>query len=96
MSSIPITLLVFAFSFGGALLGVLPRKVLPRHHLSEGSKDVLKMGMGLLATMSALDPRGGLTLRQDSGTFAEGRPARSPVPGDEHSNLATTDAVVDV
>ena len=30
------------------------RTVLPQHHLSDDSKDVVKMGMGLVATMSAL------------------------------------------
>jgi hypothetical protein len=54
MNSIAICSLVFVFVFGGALLGMLLRKVLPPHHLAEGSKDVVKMGMGLVATMCAL------------------------------------------
>ena len=49
-----ITLIVFACVFGGALLGMFLRVVLPGHHLSEGSKDVIKLGMGLIATMAAL------------------------------------------
>lgn len=54
MSSMVISLIVFAFVFGGALFGIFLRGVLPEHHLSESSKDVVKLGMGLVATMSAL------------------------------------------
>jgi len=54
MSPIVISSIVFAFVFGGALLGMFLRTVLPQHHLSDDSKDVVKMGMGLVATMSAL------------------------------------------
>jgi hypothetical protein len=45
---------VFVFTFGGALTGMLLNRVLPRHHLSTESKDVVKAGMGLVATMTAL------------------------------------------
>jgi Protein of unknown function (DUF4239) len=40
--------------FGGAMLGMFLRAVLPKDHLSDASKDVIKMGMGLVATMAAL------------------------------------------
>ncbi len=33
---------------------MLLRKLLPEHHLKEDSKDVVKLGMALIATMSAL------------------------------------------
>lgn len=36
------------------MLGMFLRAVLPQSHLSADSKDVVKMGMGLVATMSAL------------------------------------------
>ena len=49
-----ISWVVFACVFGGALLGMLLRNVLPEHHLKENSKDVVKLGMALIATMSAL------------------------------------------
>ena len=49
-----IALIVFACVFGGALLGMFLRGVLPEHHLSEDTKDVIKLGMGLIATMAAL------------------------------------------
>jgi hypothetical protein len=40
--------------FGGALLGMLLRAVLPEHHQSADSKDVLKLLLGLIGTMAAL------------------------------------------
>lgn len=54
MSSIAITSIVFVCMFGGALLGMFIRTTLPEHHLNADSKDVLKLGMGLVATMAAL------------------------------------------
>jgi hypothetical protein len=46
--------IVLACVFGGALLGMALRLILPEHHLSAESKDVIKLGMGLTAMMSAL------------------------------------------
>src|SRR5262245_23108931 len=46
--------IVFACVFGAALLGMLLRGVLPAEHLSSESKDVMKLAMGLIATMAAL------------------------------------------
>ena len=54
MISTEIASIVFACVFGGALLGMLLRVYIPEQHLSEGSKDVIKLGMGLIATMTAL------------------------------------------
>ncbi len=54
MSPMTISWIVFACVFGGALLGMILRVTLPAHHLSADSKDVVKLGMGLVATMSAL------------------------------------------
>jgi len=54
MNPIAVSLIVFACVFGGALFGMLLRVALPQHHLSADSKDVVKLGMGLVATMSAL------------------------------------------
>jgi len=54
MSSITISLIVFACIFGGALLGILLHTSLPQHHLAADSKDIVKLGMGLVGTMSAL------------------------------------------
>ena len=54
MSAVVIGWIVFACVFGGALFGLFLRAVLPEHHLSADSKDIVKLGTGLIATMSAL------------------------------------------
>jgi hypothetical protein len=54
VSPTTISFIAFACVFGGAMLGMLLRSVVPEHHLSSESKDVVKLGMGLIATMSAL------------------------------------------
>ena len=54
MGSMVVGGIVFACTFGGALLGMLLRAALPAHHLSSDSKDVVKLGTGLIATLSAL------------------------------------------
>ena len=54
MSTLAISGIVFVCVFGGTLLGMLLRKVLPEQHLSDESKDVVKLGMGLIGTMTAL------------------------------------------
>src|ERR1700720_3878422 len=46
--------IVFACVFAGVLLGITLRRLLPDHHLNQDSKDVVKLGMGLIATMAAL------------------------------------------
>jgi hypothetical protein len=53
MISIEISWIGFACVFGGALLGMFLRVVLPEHHLSTDSKDVIKLWMGLVGTISA-------------------------------------------
>jgi len=54
MSSLTISLIVFGVIFGGALLGMTLRALLPEHHLSPDSRDVVKLGMGQIGTISAL------------------------------------------
>ena len=53
-SSIAIASIVFACVFGSALLGMLVRSAVPEDHLNAESKDVVKLAMGLIATMAAL------------------------------------------
>lgn len=45
---------VFACTLGGALCGIWLRTRLPSEHLSDESKDTIKLGIGLIATMTAL------------------------------------------
>lgn len=54
MGSTAISGIVFVCIFGGALLGAIVRALLPEHHLNEATKDIIKMGTGLIATMAAL------------------------------------------
>ena len=54
MNSIAIRLIVFACVFGGALVGMFLRGVLAEHQLSADSKDTVRMGMGLIGTLTAL------------------------------------------
>jgi hypothetical protein len=54
MSNFAISSIVLLLLFGGALLGMFLRGVVPEHHMSADSKDVVKLGMGLVATMAAL------------------------------------------
>ena len=46
--------IVFACVFGSALIGMTLHRALPEHHLASESKDVVKLGIALIATMSAL------------------------------------------
>jgi len=54
MSPLTVSLMVFACVFGGALLGIFLHSSLPEHHLGADSKDIVKLGMGLVGTMAAL------------------------------------------
>ncbi|QJW98574.1 bestrophin-like domain [Frigoriglobus tundricola] len=54
MNSVTIAGTVFACTFGGALFGMRLRRALPEAHLNGDSRDVVKMGTGLLATLAAL------------------------------------------
>jgi len=47
-------MIVFAFTLGGALIGNWLRATLPAHHLNDESRDTVKLGIGLVATMTAL------------------------------------------
>ena len=67
MSAIAASLIVFACVFGGALAGMLLRAVLPAHHFDEDAKDVIKLGMGLIVTMTALVL--GLLIATAKGTY---------------------------
>lgn len=54
MSSVTMSLIVFACVFGGAVFGIVLRGALPQHHLSAESQGIVRLGMGLVATMAAL------------------------------------------
>jgi len=54
MDPILIAAVVFAFTFGGALLGLWMHSRLPAHHMVDATKDTVKLGIGMVATMTAL------------------------------------------
>ncbi len=54
MSPIMTSALVFASVFGGALAGMGLRTILPEHHRSGESKELIRAAMALIGTMSAL------------------------------------------
>lgn len=54
LNSLGVSLIVLCCTSAAALLGVMLRKALPESHLDSDSKDVLKLVMGLIATISAL------------------------------------------
>ena len=47
-------MIVFACTLVGVLLGMWLRTFLPEHHLNNDSRDTVKLGAGLIATMTAL------------------------------------------
>jgi hypothetical protein len=54
VNPVVIGVVVFGCTFGGALLGLWLRTQLPDHHVTDASKDTVKLGIGLVATMTAL------------------------------------------
>jgi hypothetical protein len=54
MSSLDISLIALGCLLGGVLLGMWLQYLLPNHHLSRESQDTVKLGAGMVATMSAL------------------------------------------
>jgi len=54
MGTLITSLVAFACVFGGALVGIVVRGFLSERQFSSEVKDVIKLGLGLIATMSAL------------------------------------------
>ena len=54
MNGISASLIAFATIFGGAFIGVWLRHRLPEQHLGDATKDIVRLGTGLLGTLSAL------------------------------------------
>jgi hypothetical protein len=54
LGSMTIALISFVCIFCGALFGLFLRSVLPEHHLSDKTRDAVKVGTGLIATLTAL------------------------------------------
>ena len=54
MEPIQVSAIIFFCIFGGAVLGMWLRGVLPQHHLDTETKDLIKLGVGLIGTMAAM------------------------------------------
>jgi len=54
MNSPAVSMLVLVVVFGSAMAGLLLRALLPKQHLSNESKRVIQLGIGLVGTMAAL------------------------------------------
>jgi len=54
VSPLLMSVFVFACVFGGTIFGIFLRNTLPEHHLSPATKDVVRLGTGLIGTIAAL------------------------------------------
>ena len=67
MSALSLSSIIFILTLGGIFVGTLLRRTLPEHHLDEHVKDVVRLGVGLIATISALVL--GLLIAAAKGSF---------------------------
>jgi len=67
MSALAVSAIIFLSTLGGIFLGALLRRMLPKHHLNEHAKDVVRLGVGLTATIAALVL--GLLIAAAKGSF---------------------------
>ena len=67
MSPLALSGIVFALTLGGIFLGTMLRRTLPKHHLSDGAQDTIRLGVGLIATIAALVL--GLLIAAAKGSF---------------------------
>ena len=54
MSALTISLIVFAVVVGATAFGIALNRALPAHHLSEESKEIIHLGIGVIVTLTAL------------------------------------------
>jgi hypothetical protein len=54
MSALVLSVLIFVLTIGGIFLGAALRSMLPKHHLSKDSQEIVRLGVGLIATIAAL------------------------------------------
>jgi len=67
MNPLTLSLISFACIFAGVLLGMVLRTLLPEHHMSTETRDAVKLGTGIIATLTALVL--GLLIASAKGTF---------------------------
>jgi hypothetical protein len=54
MTPLAVSCVIFLLVLGGILAGARLRRLLPDHHLSKETQDVVRLGAGLIATIAAL------------------------------------------
>jgi hypothetical protein len=54
LNAITLSLIIFAFIFAGALIGMALRTILPERHLSDESRNMIALSIGIVATMAAI------------------------------------------
>lgn len=54
MNPLAIALILLATTFGGALAGMWLQRVLPEHHLSSDTKEIVSLATALIATVTAM------------------------------------------
>jgi type VI protein secretion system component VasK len=54
LKAVVLSIIIFACIFGGAVLGIFLRAILPERHLTEDSRNMVTIGMGIVATMAAI------------------------------------------
>src|SRR5271169_5886093 len=67
MTPLLMSLAAFACIFGGTFLGIFVRRKLPDRHLSGDTKDIVRQGTGLIATLASLVL--GLLIASANGKF---------------------------
>ncbi|MGH7849522.1 MAG: hypothetical protein ACREOP_04420, partial [Thermodesulfobacteriota bacterium] len=54
MKAVVLSLIIFTCIIGGAFIGIFLRAMLPARHLTDESRNMVTLGMGIVATMAAL------------------------------------------
>src|SRR5262245_24098851 len=80
MSTLAVSGVVFACILAGTITGMILRAILPEWHLCTDTKDILKLGMGLIGTLTALVL--GLLIASAKGSFDTQRNGLAQMSGD--------------
>jgi len=70
MSPLALSCLTFALVLGGIVLGSSLRRVLPQHHLSKDSQDVVRLGASASCAFRAFIQRSRVAMHACSVSFA--------------------------
>ena len=71
MKAVVLSLIIFTCIIGGAVIGIFLRAMLPERHLTDESRNMVTLGMGIVATMGALAV--GLMIQGAQSNFSDQR-----------------------